>query len=997
MEILAICIFCVFLLVLTLAWAVRSHPEKEPYDAISDFGDEMARSLASYLPFGESKHDYFNDALDDLDSDVEDINALEDGVAGDALIDQVIDEELLQYIDRENYPCWTPPKDVPTLASAAGVKSCGPSFIIAGGMKCGTTSMYQYLTQHPAVLHITGDYLFPNSAREKLKRELKYMARLETGDERGVPRSHRENPPWNEGERPRRPRVRDRSKPHPDKIDRFVNRLWDLPEQDRTAILDRLNKLQEANQNSQEETDQSVLRKDSSNEIAEKTGTGDSDRSDDTAIEQVSADWREQSREKQRMKSKREARESDLRGDKDDRQWEESTAESLKKKRVLKRVAKPIPSQSNEVVSQEDAASEVETEEQKTLVESGEISSGDGISETEGGEETQESTQEESTGNSDDQVSADLREQSKEKQRMKSKREARESDLRSDKDDRQQEEPSAKSLKKKQIPKRAPKAIEVLPNLAEQSRWKQRMKSKRGALDSDMRSEKNDRQSLRTKRALKRAAKSNPEHSDQVVQKKRRKHVNFNRDSADSTTAERRLLGWFNESSTGSWRGCYDEDEGCKQFMEDGLCETAIEKVSRICRRTCEFCGNISGRDYWSGGTDEEYVSYHNGIIVVRDWGYCYDLYGDPIPFTAETISELLSGERLCWSEMTNHFIVEQVPLLKRILNVTKESRRRLVAKERPDLSKRRKKRGQEKKRFLRPIIGQKEVRFFDRMWYSEALSLAGSTELAFGWYLNVFPIIPAPGEPANAWDSARGKITGEASPTYLNKPSTAITISSHLPEIKIIFLLRNPVDRVYSARNMVDEIREAVGRFNKQHGKESKGREPPLAGQTPTFDELVYYSSAGPGNRKDRQKPKHIYMYHIKKMERTLNQSIYYGQLEPWTRTFNKDQLMFIRSEDFYENEIRTMHRVEDFLGIKRLPDKLWEPIVDEVYNLHIDPKTKEFKPVPQHLDIGQDLHTDDDERMTKETRQLLKKFYKSHNKRLEKLLSPWRFKVWS
>jgi len=386
-------------------------------------------------------------------------------------------------------------------------------------------------------------------------------------------------------------------------------------------------------------------------------------------------------------------------------------------------------------------------------------------------------------------------------------------------------------------------------------------------------------------------------------------------------------------------------------------------------------------------------VSSSRGIAV-RDWGYCYNLYGDIIPFTEETIAELLRGERLCWSEMTKDFIGEQVPLLKQILNITKESRRRLVEKQRPDFSKRRKKRGQEKKRFLRPIIGQKEVRFFDRMWYTEALELAGSSELAFGWYLNVFPIIPAPGEPANAWDSARGKITGEASPTYLNKPTTAITISKHLPEIKIIFMLRNPVDRVYSARNMVDEIRETIGRFNKQHGKKSKEREPPLAGQTPTFDELVYYSSAGPGKRED--KPKHVYMYHIKKMERTLNQSIYYGQLEPWTRTFNKDQLMFIRSEDFYDDEIRMMHRVEDFLGIKRLPDKLWEPIVDEVYNLHIDPKTKEFKPIPQHLEIGQDLHTDDDERMTKETRQILSKFYKRHNKKLEKLLSPWKFKVW-
>merc|ERR1719320_1337459 len=128
--------------------------------------------------------------------------------------------------------------------------------------------------------------------------------------------------------------------------------------------------------------------------------------------------------------------------------------------------------------------------------------------------------------------------------------------------------------------------------------------------------------------------------------------------------------------------------------------------------------------------------------------------------------------------------------------------------------------------------MGQKEIRFFDASWYDEALKYIKSASRLFGWYLDVFPVIPAPGEPPNAWDSARGKITGEASPTYMNGGPTATLIRDHLPEVKIIFMLRNPVDRIYSARNMLLEIHEAVGRFNRQHGKKSKARPPHLSGE---------------------------------------------------------------------------------------------------------------------------------------------------------------------
>lgn len=44
------------------------------------------------------------------------------------------------------------------------------------------------------------------------------------------------------------------------------------------------------------------------------------------------------------------------------------------------------------------------------------------------------------------------------------------------------------------------------------------------------------------------------------------------------------------------------------------------------------------------------------------------------------------------------------------------------------------------------------------------------------------------------------GQIVGEKSPSYLSKAGTAERISSHFPDVKIIAILRNPIDRAISA-----------------------------------------------------------------------------------------------------------------------------------------------------------------------------------------------------
>ena len=59
------------------------------------------------------------------------------------------------------------------------------------------------------------------------------------------------------------------------------------------------------------------------------------------------------------------------------------------------------------------------------------------------------------------------------------------------------------------------------------------------------------------------------------------------------------------------------------------------------------------------------------------------------------------------------------------------------------------------------------------------------------------------------AFNSAEGKICGEWSPGYLNYPFALNNLSKAVPNVKILVLIRNPVDRVLSAINQKKTTRE--------------------------------------------------------------------------------------------------------------------------------------------------------------------------------------------
>lgn len=137
--------------------------------------------------------------------------------------------------------------------------------------------------------------------------------------------------------------------------------------------------------------------------------------------------------------------------------------------------------------------------------------------------------------------------------------------------------------------------------------------------------------------------------------------------------------------------------------------------------------------------------------------------------------------------------------------------------------------------------------------------------------------------------------LTGEASPYYIFHPHAPRRISTALPHVKLIALIRNPIDRAYS-----------------QHWLEVKGRYESLS-----FEEAIKCEQdriAG-----EREKMVNDENYHSFKHRRYsyLTRGIYIDQIEYWLNYFPKKQFLFLKTEDLYSNPASIVRQTLEFLGV--------------------------------------------------------------------------------
>ncbi len=213
-----------------------------------------------------------------------------------------------------------------------------------------------------------------------------------------------------------------------------------------------------------------------------------------------------------------------------------------------------------------------------------------------------------------------------------------------------------------------------------------------------------------------------------------------------------------------------------------------------------------------------------------------------------------------------------------------------------------------------------KELHYFDNLIEEEDL----------GWYRRCFP------EPE--WKDGRRIITGEATPSYLSHPRVPERTASVVPGVRLIALLRNPVDRAYSHYQQVAR----------------KGREPL------TFEKAIETKKGrlvGKGNRASGHEDRAA----LNARCEYLSRGIYVDQLLQWSRFFADEQMLVLKSENLYGHTLDTLRLVLEFLGLPGWEPEAWE---------QIPKKRNKGKSYEQEMDPA--------------TRRRLEAFFEPHNHRL-------------
>lgn len=149
-------------------------------------------------------------------------------------------------------------------------------------------------------------------------------------------------------------------------------------------------------------------------------------------------------------------------------------------------------------------------------------------------------------------------------------------------------------------------------------------------------------------------------------------------------------------------------------------------------------------------------------------------------------------------------------------------------------------------------------------------------------WYLANFPSIK----------TGSKYRTGEASTTYLTDANAPARIAADLPHARLMMIMRDPVARAVSQYNQLAKL-----------GRISKSLEQAFA------DELQVLLAA--------QDPYTVRAQCHEAGRSCLWRSIYIMFLDRWLKHFPKEQLLVLRSEDYFANPDSTMGKVWAFLGL--------------------------------------------------------------------------------
>jgi hypothetical protein len=185
--------------------------------------------------------------------------------------------------------------------------------------------------------------------------------------------------------------------------------------------------------------------------------------------------------------------------------------------------------------------------------------------------------------------------------------------------------------------------------------------------------------------------------------------------------------------------------------------------------------------------------------------------------------------------------------------------------------------------------------------------------------------------------------LTFEATPGYLSHPLAAERAAALLPRAKLIVLLRDPAERAIS---------QYVHERRRNH--ESLELEEALAAEPERLAQDLAKLQADPLHPATEWE-RHSY----------LARGRYAEQLERWLGSFDRSQLLIVRSEDLYEDSANVYRTVLSFLQLRE-----WAPPRFDNFSYVLRPQARRAVPVSD------------------EARAWLRDYFRPHNDRLREML---------
>ncbi len=143
-------------------------------------------------------------------------------------------------------------------------------------------------------------------------------------------------------------------------------------------------------------------------------------------------------------------------------------------------------------------------------------------------------------------------------------------------------------------------------------------------------------------------------------------------------------------------------------------------------------------------------------------------------------------------------------------------------------------------------------------------------------------------------------RIFGESTPAYMYVPSAAPRIAQYNPAMKLVLILRDPIDRAFSHYRMVRDV----------FGAEPLSFEAAVAAERGRLAFSDGRTSRGSTFRR------HAY----------VARGLYAQQIERLRRDFAAEQMLLLRSEELRSDHATTLRRVHQFLGVS--PEPIPEPV---------------------------------------------------------------------